>query len=640
MSISSAKIAFNEQGTPVASEFDDVYFSNANGLEETRYVFIDNNQLTERWSQHESECFVVAETGFGTGLNFLACVLAFVHFRQNQPDARLRRLHFISTEKYPLSIDDLKRALAHWPTLEDFARQLTQQYPEHIAGCHRMVFEQGCVRLDLWFGDIHQSLPSVMNTPQGYVDAWFLDGFAPSKNPDMWSTDLFTQMARLSRHNATFATFTAAGFVKRGLQAAGFEVQKRPGFGRKRDMLAGKLATPPQCRGLTFPWCRLPVSHRQSIAVIGAGMAAANIAASLAERGVACDIYCAADNLADGASGNPQGGFYPQLHVEPSNASVIQATSFLYARRAYQRLLENGYGFSHAFCGVLLAGFTEAVQERQQKLLTSGHWPAALVQGLSPQQATHQAGLDIPYPSMLIPMGGWISPPELVASLCAYAQDKTGSSVHYQHHMAGLVRSDSGWEISWQNGGKTNADIVIFATGAQSVNIPQLGHLPLRFTRGQVESVPEQAPLQGLKTVLCHKGYLTPSHNGRHALGSTYVRQDNATQYRPEEQATNLATLTKAMAEASWVHGVKGDSSGRAALRCSMPDHQPAVGRLDEKNEGLYVLTGLGSRGLTTAPLMAELLVSEILGDPLPLSKNLLNALAPQRQEWREQSRT
>lgn len=197
--IQPANLEFNAEGTPVSRDFDDVYFSNDNGLEETRYVFLGGNRITERFVEHSHPLFVVAESGFGTGLNFLTLWQAFAAFRATQPEATLQRLHFISFEKFPLNRDDLTAAHQHWPELAEFAGQLQAQWPLPLAGCHRLLLDEGRVTLDLWFGDINELTDQLDDSLNQKVDAWFLDGFAPAKNPDMWTPTLFNAMARLAR---------------------------------------------------------------------------------------------------------------------------------------------------------------------------------------------------------------------------------------------------------------------------------------------------------------------------------------------------------------------------------------------------------------------------------------------------------
>ena len=243
--LENAIIHWNDSGAPISEQFDDIYSSDINGLDETRYVFLRANALPNRWHNFAQDHFVIAETGFGTGLNFLAAWQCFNQFKAQHAKKGPKRLYFTSFEKYPLTLDDLSLALTRWPELAQYAQQLLAHYPSAMSGCHRISLQQGEVILDLWFGDLHDSLPQLHCPSKGLVDCWFLDGFAPSKNPDMWSPDLFNAMAYLAKPNATVATFTAAGFVRRGLIDAGFAMSKVKGFGRKREMIAGELAASP-----------------------------------------------------------------------------------------------------------------------------------------------------------------------------------------------------------------------------------------------------------------------------------------------------------------------------------------------------------------------------------------------------------
>ena len=222
---------------PRSEMFDDVYFSVENGLAETRHVFLQGNNLPNAWSGRER--FVICETGFGTGLNFVAVWDMFE--KHSQPE---QTLHFVSFEKFPLDKTTIHDALvgalsqmrdSHGDNqYEPYIESLLKHYPITIPGYHRVVLNNRVI-LTVIFDDINRTIPT-LNTP---VDCWFLDGFKPATNPDMWSETVFQNMARLSHKATTFATFTAAGFVRRGLQDVNFVVQKQPGFGRKREMLTG-----------------------------------------------------------------------------------------------------------------------------------------------------------------------------------------------------------------------------------------------------------------------------------------------------------------------------------------------------------------------------------------------------------------
>lgn len=237
MSKHSAKIHFNENGTPISEQFDDIYFSNADGLKECHYVFLAHNALPQRWQDWpEQKAFHIAETGFGTGLNFLATWSAWLSSGAMEKGLKLV---FTTFEKYPLAKSDLITAHKVWPEIKPLADELTHHYPEEIDTDTQLVLANGLIELNIVFGDVNDRIEKL--TLNSGVNAWFLDGFAPSKNPDMWTQHLFNHMARLADDDCTVATFTAAGFVRRGLIEAGFEMKKDKGFGTKREMIFGCL---------------------------------------------------------------------------------------------------------------------------------------------------------------------------------------------------------------------------------------------------------------------------------------------------------------------------------------------------------------------------------------------------------------
>ncbi|WP_287133225.1 bifunctional tRNA (5-methylaminomethyl-2-thiouridine)(34)-methyltransferase MnmD/FAD-dependent 5-carboxymethylaminomethyl-2-thiouridine(34) oxidoreductase MnmC [Alteromonas sp.] len=680
-----AQVHFNESGTPVADHFDDVYFSNDSGIDETQHVFVAGNDLAERWQQWRNPTFVIAETGFGTGLNFLVAMRAFNEFRAANPDHPLKRLYFITTEKFPLPQQDMQRALEAFPALKDEAQALASLYPMGLEGCHRLHFDNHSTTLDLWIGDVHELLPQWHSPVNGLIDAWFLDGFAPSKNPDMWTDALFSQMARLSKTGTTFGTFTAAGVVKRGLAGVGFTIKKRNGFGRKRDMLTGvfdqdnenvqhKLRLP---AGPYYRYVNGSLDKTSKVAVVGSGLAAATACLALVKRGISTTLYFDGDTLASGASGNPQGGFYPQLHSEASIASRIQAHSFLYARQAYDHTIEHAKAcgladVAHDFCGVIQLSFNDKVAERQNKLAAADVWPEALIKPVNSKEVSDIANLALPYSGLYIGLGGWISPPQLVTAMIEEALQSGKLTLKPNHT---YVVSHEAVETTKQrvqirfnldsaeNEEVITADHLILALGAGAVNASDFDSLSLRPVRGQVEAIPTQMPIEQLNTVLCHKGYMTPVFEGRHALGSTYVKNDLSTDVRGDETEMNLATHEQALANTDIVQALQHDGKARAATRLGSPDHQPVVGALhnfDSLKEHytmlgvgkpltsapvlpssvVSTLTCLGSRGLTTAPLMAEVLVSSLCKEPLPLSNDLLNAVNTSRFMTREAIRS
>ncbi|CNH35745.1 bifunctional tRNA (5-methylaminomethyl-2-thiouridine)(34)-methyltransferase MnmD/FAD-dependent 5-carboxymethylaminomethyl-2-thiouridine(34) oxidoreductase MnmC [Yersinia alsatica] len=655
--IQTATLSWNEQGTPVSEQFDDIYFSNEDGLEETHYVFLKGNGFPERFVQHPRENCIFAETGFGTGLNFLTLWRDFAHFRQQNPAAKLQRLHYISFEKYPLQVADLAAAHDRWPELAAFAEQLRAQWPLPLAGCHRILLAEGAITLDLWFGDVNTLLPQLDASLNHQVDAWFLDGFAPAKNPDMWNDTLFNAMARMARTGGTFATFTAAGFVRRGLQQAGFEVAKVKGFGQKREMLTGIL--PQSLATQSAPWYHRPAAaHCNDIAIIGGGIVSALTALALLRRGAKVTLYCADTQPAQGASGNRQGALYPLLNGKKDALETFFTSAFTFARRQYDQLIEQGIHFDHQWCGVSQLAFDDKSRGKIDKMLQID-WPPQLAEAMSREQLSSLAGLDCAHDGIHYPAGGWLCPSDLTTALIALAQ-QNGMTCHYQHELRQLEHIDGRWQLVFQQplSAQQHATVVL-ATGHRLPEWEQTRHLPLSAVRGQVSHIPTTPELSQLRQVLCYDGYLTPVNptNQHHCIGASYQRGDIATDFRAEEQQENRDRLLRCLPEVSWPQQVDiSDNQARCGVRCAIRDHLPMVGavpnyaatleqyqdlprKIQQGEEialapvwpELFMAGALGSRGLCSAPLVAEILAAQMFSEPLPLDATTLAALNPNR---------
>lgn len=655
--IQHASLSWNAQGTPVSQQFDDVYFSNQDGLAETRYVFLKGNQFPERFATHPRTACVVAETGFGTGLNFLTLWQAFADFRQQQPQATLRHLHFISFEKFPLRQHDLAAAHAQWPELAAFADELREQWPLPLPGCHRLILAQGAITLDLWFGDVNTLLPELDDTQNHQVDAWFLDGFAPSKNPDMWTDNLFQAMARLCRKEGTFATFTAAGFVRRGLQQAGFQVSKIKGFGQKREMLSGILPDTLPVISPT-PWYARPTaSTTDDIAIIGGGIASVLTALALQRRGANVTLYCAEAQPATGASGNRQGALYPLLNNRHDAVSRFFSLAFDFARRSYTALAQQGLAFEHQWCGVSQLAWDEKSARKIEQIL-QGEWPEELVISVDAQQLENQSGLNPGVNGITYPDGGWLCPAELTASALKLAE-QNGLSVLMNTAVSALETTDDGWALTLSTGQQVHHAVVVLANGYHITDWPQTRDLPAYAVRGQVSHIPTNPVLGQLKQVLCYDSYLTPvsPHHQTHCIGASYVRGETRCDYREEEQQENRQRLLNCLPDAEWAKTIDvSDAQARQGVRCALRDHLPLLGAVPDYKQtlaeyeerlhpqhradtvpsapywqDLFIIGALGSRGLCSAPLAAEVLASQIYGEPLPLDRDTLAALNPNR---------
>jgi len=648
--IQSANLEFNSEGTPVSRDFDDVYFSNDNGLEETRYVFLGGNRLETRFPQHPRPLFVVAESGFGTGLNFLTLWQAFDAFRCQHPDATLQRLHFVSFEKFPLKADDLRLAHQHWPELAPWAEKLQAQWPQPVAGCHRLLLDGGRVTLDLWYGDINQLVDKLDDSFNQQVDAWFLDGFAPSKNPDMWTPGLFSAMARTVCPGGTLATFTCAGFVRRGLQEAGFTMSKYKGFGRKREMLIGEMAQP-QPDATRAPWFARSGTEARETAIIGGGIASALLSLALLRRGWKVTLYCADAAPAQGASGNRQGALYPLLTAHDEALAQFFPAAFLFARRLYDALPVE---FDHEWCGVTQLGWDEKSAQKIAQMLSLG-LPEEIACAISDSQMRSAIGLETGCGGIQYPLGGWLCPAELTAAVFEQAQQQ-GLQVQWGKTLTALEQQETGWQLQFEDGLTTLAPTVVLANGHNINQFTQTEHLPVYAVGGQVSHIPVTENLAKLKQVLCYDGYLTPQNprHQQHCIGASYHRGEREMTFNEADQQANRQRLIDCFPDKAWTQEVDiSANEARCGVRCATRDHLPMVGNVpdyaatlrdyaslhENPHEAhcapiypnLFMLGGLGSRGLCSAPLTSEVLAAQMSNEPLPLDAVTLAGLNPNR---------
>lgn len=644
MPIEHARLHWDEQGQPLSSAFDDVYFSRESGLEETRYVFLQHNRLAERFAAMGSQdCMVVGETGLGTGLNFLCTWQLFV---QHAPPTA--RLHFISVEKFPLQPDDLRQALALWPELEPLSQLFIASYKVIQPGTQTILLAEGRVQLTLLVGDACAQLAEL----DAQVDAWFLDGFAPAKNPQMWTQELFDLLARLSAPAATLATFTSAGFVRRGLTQAGFNMQRTPGFGRKREMLCGQFIGTPSTTEQA-PWFARPPHTTQSerhALIIGAGLAGCSTAHSLARRGWQVTLLEAQEHIARQASGNAQGMLYLKLSAAHTPLSRLVLAGFGFSRR----LLEQWPDASswHA-CGLLQLGWTEQERQRQQRLAHA--FSTDLLQPVDTAQASALAGIDLPNGGLWYPDSGWVAP----ADWCHWLTGLPNITLHTHAHITDLQLRNGQWHASSADGRSWHAPVVIVANAGAAAQLAPTSHLPLKTIRGQTSLLPATAASSALRSVISADGYVSPARQGEHCVGASFVFNSQDTGLNAAEQQENIQRvheLSPALFQAMGGDALRqAPLRGHAAMRCTTPDYLPLIGpvadasafhssyaclRKDARTTvdnacpwqpGLYVNLAHGSRGLITAPLAGELLASWMCHEPLPLPRSVANACHPNR---------
>ena len=645
-------ITWRDGNVPFSPHFGDVYFSPKDGLAEARYVFLDGNNLPAAWQTRDN--FTIGETGFGTGLNFLAAWQCWA-----RDPKRSKRLHFVTVEKYPLSRDDMICAHQSWPELSDFSHQLVDIWPKEtvLPGAHRFILGDGAISLTVLIGDATDCFGDY----DGTVDCWFLDGFTPSRNADMWQPKLFDALASASNDDgATLATFSSARIARDGLKDAGFTVSKRRGFNHKRDMIIATLpATTPPEAGLKIadePWFVLPKARPpRSVAVIGAGMAGATCAQALLQRG--CDVHLFEKNThtASAASGNAVAMLEPYLTVDNAIMGRFYEAGFRFSHHMIKRLAEAGL-VDADFCGVLSMVTDPRTQERQNGLMARLPDKPDLVKALNRDEASAAFGLPLPAGGLFYPNAGWVNPPSFVNAM------SDGITIHLSKEIVTISDDTSGKVLTSRDGAQHGPfDAVIIAGATETGQLSQTAWLSAHMqpVRGQISTFPQSLvrDVHGqdhIHCVLSHTGYITPARKGVHVFGATFARDDTQTDLRESDHAVNIAQLAGVLPDMAKMLS-PGDLGGRAALRTVTTDHLPIVGPapdydaflsaypdLDKgKNyaryfnapyhKDVYICTGFGARGLIAAPLAAEILASEICAMPLPLEKQLMHAIHPAR---------
>lgn len=580
---------------PQASNFNDCYFARQAGRAESQYVFLHGNHLQERFAKLPANgLFVIGETGFGTGLNFLEAASLFL---QTAPaDARLV---FISCEKFPLSRADLARAHAQWPTHRQLTEALARDYPAASPGFHQL---QPHARLSLLLlqGDANQLLPWL----DASIDAWFLDGFAPARNPDFWQPSLFAELARLSAPGASLATFTAAGQVRRDLSAAGFSMSHAPGFGHKREMLRGQFAGHWKAQQRRLP----------RVAIIGAGLAGSSSAHALAEAGCQVQLFDG-KGIANGASGNLAGVIYATASANFNTQNRFYQSSFLTAITWLKREQWPRQPAQGCLNGVIQLPAQARLVSKQQKALVSGYWPTEIL------QPAH----DWPSDSIVFPSGGYLNPPAWCQHLVAHP------NIHFQpQQITRLARGEHGWLLFAGDDCLCETDAVILAN-AQAAQDFMAQPLPLKLMRGQVSHVAATPASRNYQQAVSHQGYFAPAINGLHCVGASFDLHDARPQLKAADDADNLAQLKRWLPNV-W-HELGGDAikvhSARVELRCQSTDFLPLVGASD--TPGLYLNIAHGSRGLSSTPLCADLIASQLTGTPCPVDRAMMAALHPGR---------
>ncbi|WP_434800745.1 FAD-dependent 5-carboxymethylaminomethyl-2-thiouridine(34) oxidoreductase MnmC [Acinetobacter johnsonii] len=599
---------------PVSKQFGDVYFSKDNGLLETRHVFLNGNDLPERLSNLQPfEYFSVGETGFGTGLNILALWQLWQQVRPNNHS----HLHAISVEKFPLSKTDLIRALNVWPELKPIADQLIAQYPYPIAGCHRLCFPEERFSLDLWLGDAHDVFPSMAKTSS--VNAWFLDGFAPACNPDIWEEQVLNHIVRLSGIRTTFSSFSVAGVLKRGLTQHGISISRPRGYKHKREMLkAIWLAAEPENTSDAVDTQsvlnqnrpdQIPHAFKQrQIAIIGAGIAGLTSAWAFAERGHQVTLYDQSEPLA-GGSGNPLALLNPKLcPIEQSHEHLMTL--------AWQHALQH-YPKFQAFRPIQVHQL--ALKKAEDLLDLEQQYPADL---LTAETAAYSA-LITEYPSLNLTEAGAVSPHQLKDQILAHPL------IQFVQANITKINPEHNELFNEQAQSLGQFDHVIVCCARHTAAFFEQ-YPVLKPIRGQVSWMENTAQPLALNQAYSYGGYCMQLDAQQLILGASFYPNRDDSDVLLEDHVHNYELIHSVFPDYAQSLPDVTTWQGRASVRAQSLDYFPVLGKMSEQTE-IYSFAGLGSKGFLFAPLCSEILAAQILKEACPVPESLLQKLSPTR---------
>ncbi|MEO6895932.1 MAG: FAD-dependent 5-carboxymethylaminomethyl-2-thiouridine(34) oxidoreductase MnmC [Caldimonas sp.] len=651
--IRPALIDRDADGTPRSREHDDIYHPRSGALAQARHVFLDDGGLAARWRGQDR--FVVLETGFGLGNNFLA---TWAQWRSDPQ--RCRRLHFISIESSPPTRVDLA-SVPRDPSLRGFAEALASRWPPAVWNLHRLVFDEGAVELLLAFGDAEAWLPQLTAS----VDAFFLDGFAPALNPAMWDTRLFKAMARMAAPAASVATWTAARAVRDGLRGAGFEVALAAGSHGKRDITRATFAPrflprPSRRRVETRAAAEGASSDGDRVVIVGAGLAGCALAAALAEHGRASLLLDRGTEIASEASGNAAGLFHGVVHAADGRHARFHRAAALAAHDAVARAVAR-HGVGASIDGLLRVDPGAAPDGSSiRAVIDRLGLPADYVRALSAAAASELAGVSLASPVWHYAHGGWVDPRALARAWLADAGSLATRQLDCS--VATIRRIDDRWSLLDGNGRivATTATLV-FCNGSGAFSQHGASPWPVRRQRGQVSSV-DSTDVSGAVPALpiTGSGYVLPTIDGKVWFGSTGQWHDDDPGVREQDHRDNLDRWRRLIDAAP--EAISPRMSGRTSWRWVSDDRLPIIGavpatdvetieganadvicrggapssRLDQprfiaRAPGLFVFAALGSRGIATASLGSRLLAATITGAPSVVEADLIDAVDPAR---------
>ncbi|GIU01906.1 FAD-dependent 5-carboxymethylaminomethyl-2-thiouridine(34) oxidoreductase MnmC [Shewanella algidipiscicola] len=552
-----------------------------------------------------------------------------------------------------------------------------------VAGCHRVIGFDGALSIDVHIGQTIQALKQLTNAEQTFGAWMFSNTQAPKlDHPLAW------QLARLSDDDASVILAASPnGSLSASMQQQLSNVTQLCGFRLLQwpleplsemtllshpdpvslDIAKKERAALRYQQQQTFAYNPLKSATEGNTAIIGGGVASGCLALSLAERGQALTLFCMDNAPGQQASGNKQGAIYPLLTPEDGPLSQFFLQGYLFSRQRINTLVKQGYNINHDFCGVLQTGHDARSAKRLHKIITARAWADAIAKPLTGAQASAIAGIEIGIDAIYYPLGGWVNPQQLTTAAIEQATTLSDVTCHFNTQVTAIERRNEQWYINAQVGNKQQAfgpfANLVLANGRHLTDFSQTAQLPISGFRGQVSHIPSRFALKKLTTVLCSHGYLTPAHDELHCTGASYIKDPDNLDYSATEQFDNLDKIRTSY-QADWTQDVDiSGHSARVGVRMVTRDHAPMMGCAPDYDaiidtyqtqqhtkssaqywqhtqapihDGLFILGGLGSRGLTSGPLAAELLAAQMCGELIPTTTPILGLLNPNRMWMRK----
>ena len=580
-----------------SKSYNDIYFDKLNGPKETEHVYLNTNNLTNRFKNKQK--FIIAEIGFGTGLNFL---LTWKLWKENKK--KNGSLTYISFENAPLSKKDIARVYKKFKDLDQYSNFLLKNMPESCKSTHRIYIKSDNINLILIYDDV-----TSLSNFNFKADAWFLDGFSPKKNPLVWTDKLFKQLYNFTNLDGSLSTFSVAGHIRRGLLNAGFKVSKVSGYGKKKEIsyaIKNSLISFKDCKFI----CEKNIGP---VAIIGSGISGASLAYAFRKRNIECFVIDKSHKLGNGASGNKLALQMPKFTMDNSPYGLLSLEAFLFSRKVAKSL--NAIPRSD---GLVLIPSRDRDIIKFKKLLEN-NWPLELINNYYEKLNSLKLVNHIYMKS-----SGIVDNRKFIKNLIKDVEFKSKFDVE-------KIISEDGFNIIIdKRGNRLKAKTVIWANGFEMINLSL--NLPIKPISGQVTYVKANELSSNLKINFSYGHHFSQAFRGYHQIGASFNR-DAYTNYRQIDQNTNINSIPEFLKK-NFFNNIN-ENGYRVSVRASTKDRMPFFGDLnsltDKKSNNIYVLGGMGAWGFVYAPLYAELLVKKIINEQLVISSKLEKLLTIER---------